>query len=364
MAQPQLPNTALFTLKETPSAGRGAFPMSSLSAGTLLLTTNSIPAHVILREYKKEVCAQCFAYERGRTLKTRDTRLALYFCSTACQLGWRASATDTKLAAIEAVETFIKSMARKAAVYDGANGGFLPDVSSVRPSVEQINYFWNSISSTADFIRRARAGSQAKPHRRSLQAVLAVPPKPDVLSFLLSGVLTHASRPDAWQSLTQLVSDETPYSSPTDLENNVYAYLQLLALLPVDLLPHVQPKTCRTLVERDSHNSFGIRSLDDGGDEYFGYALWPEASFFNHSCKPNVAKKRNGRTWEFWLLRDVEPWQELAISYIGGEEEELGLTERRRRLRSTWGFECQCERCHVEDVEKQMSEMYLGSENG
>jgi SET and MYND domain-containing protein len=161
--------------------------------------------------------------------------------------------------------------------------------------------------------------------------------------------------------LTQLVPDETPYPSPSDLENNVYAYLQLLALLPTDLLPHIQPKTCRTVVERDSHNSFGIRSLDDDGDEFFGYALWPEASFFNHSCRPNVAKRRTGRTWEFWLLRDVKTDQELTISYLGGEENELDFAERRRRLQTTWGFECQCERCDLEDAERQMSGMYLGS---
>jgi SET and MYND domain-containing protein len=363
MAQSQLSNATLFTIKETPSAGRGVFPTSSLPAGTSLLTTNIIPAYVILREYKKEVCTQCFTYEQGRAIKIRDGRLGLYFCSETCQLGWRASTTDTELAAIETVESFVKnkSKTRKALVYDGVNGGFLPDASSVRPSVEQINYSWNSVSSTADFIRQARAGSQAKPHRRALQAALTVPPNPNVLSFLLSGILTQALRPDGWRSLTQLVSDETPYPSPSDLENNVYAYLQLLALLPTDLLPHVQPNTCRAIVERDSHNSFGIRSLDDDGDEFFGYALWPKASFFNHSCKPNVAKKRTGRSWEFWLLRDVNADQELTISYLGGEENELGFAERRRRLQTTWGFECQCERCDLEDAEKQMSEMYFGS---
>ena len=366
MAQSRLTNATLFTITETQSAGRGAFPISSLPAGTRLLATNIIPAHVILREYRKEVCGQCFTYEHGRAIKIRDGRLGIYFCSEACQLGWRASATDAEIAAIESIESFVKNKSKtlKSPVYDGVNGGFLPDASSVRPSVEQINYSWNSISSTADFIRRARAGSQAKPHRRALQAVLTVPPSPNVLSFLLSAILTHALRPDAWRRLTQLVPDEIPYSSPTDLENNVYAYLQLLALLPTDLLPHVQPKTCRTVVERDSHNSFGIRSIDDDGDEYFGYALWPEASFFNHSCGPNVAKKRTGRSWEFWLLRDVKAGQELTISYLGGEENELGFAERRRRLRNTWGFECQCERCDLEDAETQMSEMCLGNRNG
>jgi len=366
MAQSQPLNATLFTIKETLSAGRGVFLTSSLPARAPILTTNIIPAYVILREYKKEVCAQCFTYEQGRAIKTRDGRLGLYFCSEACQLDWRASTTDTELTAIEAVESFVKSKskAQKAPIYDGVNGGFLPDVSSIRPSVEQINYSWNSVTSTADFIRRAREGSQAKPHRRALHAALTVPPSPDVLSFLLSGILTQALRPEAWRSLTQLVPDEIPYPSPSDLENNVYAYLQLLALLPTDLLPHVQPKTCRAVVERDSHNSFGIRSLYDDGNEYFGYALWPEASFFNHSCRPNVAKKRTGRTWEFWLLRDVKAGQELTISYLGGEENELGFAERRRRLQTTWGFECQCDRCDLEDAEKQMSEMYLGSGNG
>lgn len=367
MAMPTLPNAALFTLKETANSGRGAFPTTPLAKGTPLLSTDIISAHVINREYRKEVCAQCFGYERSRTLKTRDTKVGMFFCSVDCQLAWRAEKSPEEVSAYDAIESFVKSKSKgqkQPLIYDGVNGGFLPDASSVRPSIEQIDYSWSSISSTADFIRQAREGSQAKPHVRALQAALAVPPAPNVLSFLLSGTLCRAFRRDDWQHLKALVADPTPYTNLEDLEDHVYSYLHLLVVLPVDLLSHVRVSTCRTLATRDSHNSFGIRSLDDEGSEYFGFAVWPEASYFNHSCEPNVGKRRVGKTWEFWLLEDVKDDTELCITYLGGEERELIVNNRRTRLMNTWGFECDCRRCAIEDAERRMENLYLGGEDG
>lgn len=363
---PMLPNAALFNLRETPHSGRGAFPITPLAKGTPLLSTDIITAHVINREYRKEVCGQCFGYERGHNLKTRDPKTGMYFCGVECQLAWRAATLPEEVAAYEAVESFVKSKSKgqkQAPIYDGVNGGFLPDVSSIRPSVEQINYSWSSISSTADFIQQTRHGSQARPHRRALQAALALPRAPSALTFMLSGILCRAFRHADWTHLKALVADETPYSTLKELQDHVHSYLHLLAVLPLELLHHVKPSTCRTLVSRDSHNSFGIRSLDDEGSEFFGFAVWPEASYFNHSCEPNVGKRRVGRTWEFWLLQDVKEDTELCITYLGGEERELNVNNRRARLMNTWGFECGCDRCALESAEAAMEGLYLGTES-
>lgn len=46
----------------------------------------------------------------------------------------------------------------------------------------------------------------------------------------------------------------------------------------------------------------------------------------------------------------MEKGEELCISYMGGDEVELDLRERRKRLSETWVFECGCIRCEMEDL--------------
>ncbi|KAK3079650.1 hypothetical protein LTS18_004223, partial [Coniosporium uncinatum] len=246
-----------------------------------------------------------------------------------------------------------------------------------------------------------------KRHRKALAAALDGRPEPDVLSFLLAAVLCCAcsapsttsplpatapqyqdnnnnntvedvfKRPktsNEWHSTMQLAPDPQPYANTTSLSSHTTSYAHLLTLLPLPLLDHATPQTCLAAVSRDSWNSFGVRSLEDGGDEFFGYGIWPGASYFNHSCRPGVGKRRGGRggdggveggsgdgeegmaeskgrTWSFWLKEDVREGEEMCISYLGGEEETLGVRERRRRLKDGWGFVCGCEKCAEESGE-------------
>jgi hypothetical protein len=345
-----LPQSDLFIVKETAQSGRGVFASKRLISKTPILSSSIVSACVILREYKGEVCAQCFLYERGRRLKHRIQETGTSFCSPACQSEWTRETDDDGIAAWQVLETFVKAKMKSNSggvsnVYD-----CLPDAYTDIPTQEEIRTTWEGVESTAHFIRQARSGSKAKPHRRAVQAALNVPPNVDILGFQLSGTLARSRMPEtAWEGLMGLVPDEEPYSSNVELRNHVHAYLHLLALLPVSLLPHVTAEKCLELARRDSWNSFGIRSLDDGGDEFFGFGVWPAASFFNHSCAPNVRKTRLGRTWQFWTDGEVDMDGELSISYLGGEEKDLGLIERRKRLMATWGFTCACAKCKYEE---------------
>ena len=108
-------------------------------------------------------------------------------------------------------------------------------------------------------------------------------------------------------------------------------------------------------MDRDCHNSFGLRSLDDGGDEMFGFGVWASASYWNHSCLANLEKERVGRTWRFWAKRDIAEGEELCITYLGLETPELDLEERRKRTKETWAFECGCQRC-IEESKVDLEE--------
>lgn len=84
-----------------------------------------------------------------------------------------------------------------------------------------------------------------------------------------------------------------------------------------------------------------------------GYGIWTLASFFNHSCAPNISKERQGRKWVFTAAPlggdlAVKSGTELSITYIRGEEDILRVEDRRRKLQDGWGFVCQCSKCSTE----------------
>jgi SET domain-containing protein len=83
--------------------------------------------------------------------------------------------------------------------------------------------------------------------------------------------------------------------------------------------------------------------------------MYPSASYFNHSCDPNIAKVRQGRTVLFVTSKEVQAGDELCISY---GHTERPVEERRRVLRDWWGFSCNCSRCisELEFLERQSLE--------
>ncbi|KAF9542734.1 hypothetical protein EC957_001715 [Mortierella hygrophila] len=106
----------------------------------------------------------------------------------------------------------------------------------------------------------------------------------------------------------------------------------------------------RTILYREVANSFGIR---DSSDELLGFAVFPRASFFNHSCRPNIQKKRRqssrvvkARQMEYWSTGVIMEGEECCISY---GDISTGVEERRARLEDMYFFWCSCLRCLEED---------------
>lgn len=64
-----------------------------------------------------------------------------------------------------------------------------------------------------------------------------------------------------------------------------------------------------------------------------------------------MSKKRAGEGWVFVVDADVnggmgvQSGDELCISYLSGEEKELGWEDRKVKLREAWGFDCCCSLC-------------------
>ncbi|KAF1347163.1 hypothetical protein BDV97DRAFT_300917 [Delphinella strobiligena] len=337
-----------FSIKETPHSGRGVYASTPIAAGTLLLETSHVAAKCIYREYRKEVCAQCFKYDRGRSWKLKNPVAGVVFCRQECHDEWTA---ENKLkGAIPAVAL---------AAVEGLRGKggkteekWEEEGENTRPTKQEIHDAWTDAEGIATRIRIARSQHPTKSDRRVLAQTLAIQPVRDILSFLLSATICKALEPDLWHSVLDLAEEKEPYISRQSLEMHILSYQHLLSTMPTTLLTHITADTLKTVAQKSSHNVFNIWSQDlndgtTGGSECLGYALWPCASYFNHSCAPNVRKKREGRVWRFWADEEIEEGEELCITYLGGDEKSMCREERMEKLQKNWGFECACARCRT-----------------
>lgn len=320
--------------------------MKDIPKGTALLETSTPAAWVIYDEYVKEVCAQCYAYDRGMAWKIRDALKGIVFCSLDCQETWMLEIPHDQSVARDRIQMLLK---RKRKQHHHIKEGLVQKTMSAERH-------WTNTEIMAEEIRTCREILQPnKKQRKTLQAAqdnfMETLEDPYVVWYMFEGLVHPISHLDNWEALEQLVEDELPYKEVGDLGKNAQAYLMLLAVVPRTLLPYITQAAVRSLQAHSSHNVFGLRSLDEGGEEgdagseCFGYGLWPVASYWNHSCAPNVQKQRRGRMWKFWASRNIARGEELCISYLGGDERDDDLNERKKKLKGVWGFDCGCSKC-------------------
>jgi hypothetical protein len=338
----QGPQSELFSIRHTPGAGRGVFAKQDISKGTTIYVAEDLSAHVLFREYRNEVCWQCFWYDRGRKLPIRDPDHGVSFCSEDCQRKWFERQDPDCLSVWRHLEIQIKR--------SGSNTDEFAN--AVRPAEPEIESKWRTAAKSVQQLRGSpRRGS--KKEKKELARLLAASVdaglfSADVVSFQLNAVLSRHMNPEQWAATLALEQDTRPYSSAMDLERHIASYYFLALMLPDELAQIASAEMLSTVKGREVRNSFGIRSLDDEGCEFFGWGVWPSASYFNHNCDPNTDKERLGRTWVFKAKRDIVADEEICISYLG---KDMGILreERNALLRKTWGFDCICRRCRSED---------------
>ncbi|KAF2967213.1 hypothetical protein GQX73_g6378 [Xylaria multiplex] len=101
-------------------------------------------------------------------------------------------------------------------------------------------------------------------------------------------------------------------------------------------------------------NSFQVAV---GGHDGFHYGNFPEVSLLNHDCRPNLAFfiDRN-LTHYTHAVRDIEPGEELTISYIDPLQVR---SVRQERTRNTLGFSCACSHCTLSENDADASDARL-----
>ncbi|KAK9899587.1 SET domain-containing protein, partial [Cystobasidium minutum MCA 4210] len=318
-----------FCIRATPyTGGLGAFATKAIPAGTEVFRAQEPFVKVVYGPYKKEVCAYCFSYDRGRKMKQversvggKEQRGIAWFCSETCRTSWKASLKAQDL------ETLSRVSAGVSKVQKGRITG-------------------NKILSPAD-IEAAWQAAERAPVPKSL-ALLHEEDDQDTVYFLLDGILARARNPSGWNAFLSLNPSLQPYDTPGTLESHLRIFHYLRFTLPEALRPFCSPETILALVTRDHGNSFGIFEDELGRDgEMLGYGTWTEASFFNHSCGANLTKRRSGRFYVFTAKCDIQPGEELCINYIEDAVAEP-VDVRRARLQAGWGFVCRCARCTEE----------------
>ncbi|ELR14357.1 MYND finger domain containing protein [Acanthamoeba castellanii str. Neff] len=101
-------------------------------------------------------------------------------------------------------------------------------------------------------------------------------------------------------------------------------------------------------------NTFGLWIVEEGEAEGVytdrredGVALFLHASYFNHSCTPNVDRcNRHGdKRVAFIACADIKKGEQLFIEYV---DTRAPVDERRQELAQRYGFLCSCPKCSVE----------------
>lgn len=334
------PGTLRIASSTIPGAGLSCYATRDLSASTDVLDIQCSPiAGVICHPFRKEVCAWCFSYNRGNILSHKietggkNSRGVAWFCHISCMEAWRNEVTEEGVRAIIAVEVALTRLHLTAP----GGGEDSPCLAN------DIDSAWEEALSISE--------KNLKDRKRKPQARFVLRPACfdiDDFRFILSGLISFHRNKEAISEVLQLGPSWSLYlTSRSKLAQHIDILYFLTSTLPLDspILAYVTPYCITALITRDSGNSFGIWDLQLAGQELFGYAMYPCASYFNHSCSPNLQKRRIGRFYEFTTSREVAEGEELCISYLGGAERELDKQSRQKRLREGWFFNCSCSRC-------------------
>ncbi|KAI3342053.1 hypothetical protein F4824DRAFT_272332 [Ustulina deusta] len=101
-------------------------------------------------------------------------------------------------------------------------------------------------------------------------------------------------------------------------------------------------------------NSFQVALGDYDG---FHYGNFPEVSILNHDCRPNLAFFVDQHLTHYThAVRDIEPGEELTISYIDALEIR---SVRQERMQNSLGFSCACSHCTLPKRESDASDSRL-----
>ncbi|EKM50383.1 uncharacterized protein PHACADRAFT_152310 [Phanerochaete carnosa HHB-10118-sp] len=383
-----LPSTLTVTV--SPLTGRSYRAACDIPKGTCVLDVSTPYADMLYKNFRKEVCAECWRYELGRTdfLTCRDfVEAGLWFCDGRCRDIWLEREGIETVALLRTLETArIRSGKGKAKqenfttpekITEDALARAWEEVASQEKQAKTLAR-WKMIklddfeADLARYVLVALVHLYRELKSNATRSDKDTTSEPADISHS-SGTLNFGGA--TWRDFAALQSGELPQTSmfPGLLENWIRVYQVLKSRFSykgprsslnthssptdqaaiVDLSDVITPQNVRTALGADLSNSFGIWQVPVAAEsEGLGFGTYPIPSIFNHHCSPNVLKERMGRRLRFVTTEKARTGDELCISY--GHVDGMSLEERRRYLQDGWFFLCQCSRC-INEVNLQTS---------
>ena len=102
------------------------------------------------------------------------------------------------------------------------------------------------------------------------------------------------------------------------------------------------PERLATFISSTQRNMHAVVNLAGNA---LGHGLYPKASLFNHSCRPNCVVSFDGPVLVVRAIQPVKAGEELTIAYV---ELYAPREVRRQELREKKGFYCTCWRCETD----------------
>eukprot|EP01098_Paradermamoeba_levis_P010955 TRINITY_DN4635_c0_g1_i1.p1 TRINITY_DN4635_c0_g1~~TRINITY_DN4635_c0_g1_i1.p1 ORF type:complete len:533 (-),score=143.97 TRINITY_DN4635_c0_g1_i1:190-1563(-) len=145
------------------------------------------------------------------------------------------------------------------------------------------------------------------------------------------------------------------YSGYKKMESFLWKLIHSTKLFKNDLI--ITSELIGDLLVKDDKNGFGLWSETS---QLFGTAIFPSASFINHSCFPNCSRYPEIRTLSFTsptgskvihhrfhtitlrTIRPIKKGEELSIAYVSPAQT---VEERNELLSGHYHFNCCCVRC-------------------
>ncbi|KAG0703537.1 hypothetical protein DFH29DRAFT_874362 [Suillus ampliporus] len=334
----------LIDLRTTSYGGRSFFATQPIARGTHIFACEAPFAHVIYKDYRREVCAQCFAYAAStfrsisdpRTWSIKSCRAAaesVWFCTDECKIAWESGMIGPLIADANALLAKAQITTRKKFKngrlgYDSTDP-ILPNGPTAHiMTQDHIDKAWahaeDLVSSRARLSSYCSTMNLEDTELEISRSVTSAIVHRYVFDYHLTDlpVSSIIATPDPWAEVLRLqTASSRTFACGLTFSWRIY-HLRLYV------------PTIRNVLVRDTGNAFGIWD-GDSRDEMLGWGLWVGASYFNHSCCPNVKKTRVGRAMHFTTSSSVETGEELCISYIDIDQT---ITQRRQELEDSWFF--------------------------
>ncbi|KMS99971.1 hypothetical protein BVRB_1g018130 [Beta vulgaris subsp. vulgaris] len=177
--------------------------------------------------------------------------------------------------------------------------------------------------------------------------------RPIQARYLVAALNLAMVNPPFFQTLMSL-DGGGPHGGERDSDAAIFLHSIISALPFPEGLSAPSVEITAALLSKDRCNSFGLMEpfSEHGERSVRAYAIYSNASFFNHDCLPNACRfdyldtETEGNTdMIIRMIHDIPEGQEICLSYFPVN---LSYPGRQKRLLDDYGFSCFCDRCKIE----------------